>query len=135
MAIRFALALWHACAGRPLDLPASIRARWPELQSVRWRRGGLPLRVGGWLLGQRTVAGVTLWRTVYLAPGIGWEPQLLLHEYRHVEQFAASPFFPLLYCWESLVRGYRGNRYETDADAWAAQRLSATSPFHLQQGA
>jgi hypothetical protein len=135
MVNRFALSLWHALAGRPTALPESISAQWPELHTVQWRCGGLALRIGGWLLGQRSVAGVTLWRTVYLAPGIVWEPQLLLHEYRHVVQYAASPFFPVLYCWESLVHGYRGNRYETDANAWAAQRLSDLSSSHLQQGA
>jgi hypothetical protein len=127
--------LWQSLAGAPDRLPADMAASWPELAGIRWRRGGLPPRFGGWLLGRPTVAGVTLWRTVYLAPGVEWEPQLLLHEYRHVEQFAGSALFPLLYLWESLVRGYSGNRYEADADLWAARRLLQETPLNPHKGA
>ena len=107
-------------------LPAELAARWPELASVRWRRGGLPPRIGGWFLGRRTVLGITLWDTVFLAPGVAWDPALLLHEQRHVEQFASSTVFPFLYLWESLTRGYSRNRFEADADAWAARRIERT---------
>jgi hypothetical protein len=121
--------------GRPAELPGSLAARWPELASVRWRRGGLPLRVGGWCLGQSTVQGITLWRTVFLASGAEWEPTLLLHEHRHVEQFAGSAVFPILYLWESLTRGYARNRFESDANAWAAKRLDRPQPANLSLGA
>jgi hypothetical protein len=135
MVFSVALSCWRALVGAPIHVPNHIADCWPELRAVRWRRGGVAPRVGGWLLGQRSVAGVTLWRTVYLAPGVEWEPQLLLHEYRHVEQYAASRLFPVLYCWESLVRGYRGNRFEADANEYAAQRLVHSSSVQLQQGA
>jgi hypothetical protein len=46
-----------------------------------------------------------------------------LHELRHVHHFASSPWFPVLYLWDSVLRGYRGNRYEADANAFAARRL------------
>ena len=105
------------------ELPAELAQRYPELASVRWRRGGLPPRIGGWCLGRSSVLGITLWNTVFLAPGVAWEPALLLHEHRHVEQFASSTVFPLLYVWESLTRGYSHNRFEADADAWAARRF------------
>ena len=114
--------------GTPLDLPAELLARFPELRAARFRRGGLFLRIGGWCLGARTVTGITLWRTIWLAPHARLDARLLLHEFRHVHQFGASPFFPLLYIWESLRRGYRGNRYEADADAYAARRLRDASP-------
>jgi hypothetical protein len=121
--------------GTPEVLPDTLVARWPELTSVRWRRGGLPLRVGGWCLGQRTVQGITLWQTVFLAPGIAWDPTLLLHEHRHAEQFASSAVFPFLYVWESLTRGYSRNRFEADANAWAARRFHRPQPTILSPGA
>lgn len=98
-------------------------ARYPELRDARWRRGGVFVRVGGWFLGAATVAGITLWRTVWLAPRVPLEPTLLLHELRHVHQFGASRLFPLQYVMESLRRGYRGNRFEADAVAYARRRL------------
>jgi hypothetical protein len=113
--------------GRPIELPASIVERFPELAGVRWRRGGIPLRVGGLFLGRASVAAVTWWRTVFLGWHVPLDPELLLHELRHVHQFQANPAFPLLYVWETLLHGYRRNRFETDARAYAAQRLR--SPF------
>ena len=121
--------------GESDELPATLAAQWPELTVVHWRRGGLPPRVGGWCLGQRTVAGITLWGTVFLAPGVAWDPPFLLHEQRHVEQFARSTLFPVLYLWESLTRGYARNRYEADADAWAATRFQRPRPTFLPPGA
>ena len=105
------------------SLPAEITARYPELVDVRWRRGGLPVRVGGWCLGQKSVSAITLWRTIWLAPGTGLSVELLLHEARHVQQFEASAAFPVLYLWESVRRGYFRNRFEVDARAYAAARL------------
>lgn len=121
--------------GTPDVLPDTLGAQWPELARVRWRRGGMPLRVGGWCLDQRTVQGITLWQTVFLAPGVAWDPALLLHEHRHAEQFASSAVFPLLYVWESLTRGYARNRYEADANAWAARRVERPQPTNLSPGA
>lgn len=121
--------------GNPVAVPGVLAAQWPELAAVRWRRGGLPPRVGGWCLGKASVQGITLWRTVFLSPDAPWEPALLLHEHRHVEQFASSAAFPLLYLWESLTRGYSGNRFEVDADAWAASRFQRPRPTILPPGA
>jgi hypothetical protein len=81
------------------------------------------VRVGGWALLQPTVAAITLWRTVFLAPGVPWDAALLLHELRHVQHFKGSRAFPLLYAWESLRRGYAHNRYEADANDFARRRL------------
>lgn len=111
--------LWAAVVGRPLTLPPALLAVHPELSEARWRAGGLPLRVGGWCLGQSSVAGITLWRTVFLDDPSHASPALLLHELAHVGQFARQRTFPLRYCWESLRRGYTRNRYETEADAFA----------------
>lgn len=102
-------------------------ARHPELAQARFRRGGLPPRVGGWALGARSVAAITLWRTIFVAPGVVLEPALLLHELGHVHQFGASAGFPLRYVWESLRRGYGANRFEAEANAFAATRLAAAS--------
>ena len=121
--------------GEAVELPGALAAQWPELSAVRWRRGGLPPRIGGWCLGRPSVQGITLWRTVFLAPDAPWEPALLLHEHRHVEQFASSSAFPFLYLWESLTRGYSRNRFEADADAWAASRFQRPRPTNLPPGA
>lgn len=115
-------------AGERMPLPAHLAERYPELADARWRRGGLFVRVGGWCLGRRSVAGITLWRTVWIARGVPLDPLLLLHELRHVHQFGASPLFPLRYIWESLRRGYRGNRFEVDAVAFSHRRLLGTDP-------
>ena len=115
-----------ALVGRPIALRADVIARYPELAEARWRAGGLPLRVGGWCLGQATVAGITLWRTIYLADPERASPALLLHELAHVRQFAQARTFPLRYCWESLRHGYARNRFEAEADAFArASTLTA----------
>lgn len=112
-----------ALVGRPLTLPPALVAAHPELAEARWRAGGLPLRVGGWCLGRSTVAGITLWRTVFLADPARASPALLLHELAHARQFARQRTFPLRYCWESLRRGYARNRYELEADAFAHARV------------
>ena len=115
--------LFAALIGRREELPAALVARWPELGRARWRRGGLAPRVGGWFLGQSTVAAITLGRTIFLAPREPFAPELLLHEIRHVLQFEAGKAFPILYVWESFRRGYHRNRFEVDARAFAARRV------------
>src|SRR5512145_3441994 len=89
-----------AVIGEPIVLPAPITDRYPELRLIRWRRGGLPPRIGGWVLGAPSVAAITLWRTVFLAPGTPAAAELLLHELAHVQQFEGSRAFPVRYLWE-----------------------------------
>jgi len=113
--------------GRAVELPPQLAQEFPELLGARYRIGGLPLRLGGWSLGASTVSGITLWRTVWLEPGMRWEAELLLHEIRHVQQFQASASFPLQYVWESLRRGYHANRFEADARRYATARLARGS--------
>jgi hypothetical protein len=113
--------------GTPCTLPAPLLARHPELRQARWRRGGLALRVGGWCLGRSTVAGITLWHTIWLAEHVVPEPELLLHELRHVHQFQEDRAFPIKYLWQSLRHGYVDNPYERDAHAYAARRLADAS--------
>lgn len=119
-------AFFTAIVGCKIELPAAVATRYPELGRIRLRRGGLPVRVGGWALGQRTVAAITLWRTVFVAPGVELDAELLLHESRHVHQFEASTAFPIHYLWESVRRGYRANRYEADARTYAAAQVRAS---------
>jgi hypothetical protein len=88
--------------------------------------------VGGWCLGQSTVAAITLWRTIWLAPGITPSGELLLHELRHVAQFEESALFPLRYLWESLRYGYFRNRFEADARAYAASRIRETTDLNVR---
>jgi hypothetical protein len=109
--------------GRRTELPSHLITRYPELARVRWRRGGLPVRVGGWCLGQSTVSAITLWKTIWLAPQLAPSDELLLHEFRHVLQFEETSWFPILYLWESIRRGYLANRFEVDARTYAAARL------------
>jgi hypothetical protein len=119
--------LLGAILGRAAQLPPHLAAEYPELRGARYRIGGLPLRIGGWSLGSSSVSGITLWRTIWVEPGLGWEAELLLHEIRHVQQFQASVSFPLQYVWESLRRGYHANRFEVDARRYASARLTRSS--------
>lgn len=116
--------------GQPLILPDAVTLRFPQLADASWRLGGLGPRIGGWALGQRSVDGITLGRTVFLAPHALPSAALLLHEFAHVLQFERDPVFPLRYLWESVRRGYHGNRYEIEANAYSASELS-----RLHQGA
>lgn len=113
--------------GKNVDLPDDLRFAWPELSAVRYRRGGLLPRVGGWLLGQSTVAAITLGRTIFLAHDTRWNPGLLLHELRHVQQFSERKTFPLRYIWESLRHGYHANRFEVDARRYAERCLARST--------
>jgi hypothetical protein len=115
--------LVEGVAGRRDAIPDALLRKWPELRGIRLRRGGLPVRLGGWCLGRATVAGITLGSTVWLAPGVRREAGLLLHELRHAQQFEADRLFPLRYIWASLTRGYHRNPYELDAVAYASSRL------------
>jgi hypothetical protein len=117
---------WHALVGAPVALPSELLAQWPELARARYRRGGLPPRVGGWCLGTDTVGAITLWSTIWLGSRTRLDDvELLLHELRHVEQFARDRTFPLQYVWESARRGYHRNRFEVDAVRYAARRVRA----------
>ena len=117
----------RALLGEVVELPDGLVARYPELREATWRRGGLPPRVGGWFLGRSSVAAITLWRTVFLAPGVVPHPELLLHELGHVRQFGSSMWFPLRYLLESARRGYSGNRFEHEAQAFADARLRSAN--------
>jgi hypothetical protein len=121
--------LLAALIGEAAELPAQLGERYPELRAARYRRGGLPPRIGGWCLGTTTVAAITLWRTVWLAERQSWSPALLLHELGHVYQFEATSGFPLQYIVETLRRGYRQNRFEVDAREFASRRLRGAPAF------
>ena len=114
----------RAIAGEEFSPPDEHVRSYPALLSARWRRGGLPPRVGGWALGKATVAGIALGRTVFLAPGVFPHPELLLHELAHVHQFARVRNFPLRYLWASIRHGYHANRFESEANDFAASQLS-----------
>jgi hypothetical protein len=116
-----------ALVGKPLQLPADIVARYPELSRVSYRRGGLPVRLAGWPLGQSSAAAITLWQTVFLADDTPVTAALLLHEFCHVNQFLRSRTFPVSYLWQSLRYGYHRNAYEVDADRYAADRLAQSA--------
>lgn len=126
--LRGAIMAWRALVGTRTTLPSSLLERYPELAQARWRSGGLPVRIGGWCLGRASVSGITLGRTVWLAPGVSFAPELLLHELRHVHQFASDRAFALRYVWRSLRHGYLRNPYEADARQFAASRVDGVPP-------
>ena len=115
-----------ALTGEAMQAPHDVIREYPELAQMRLRRGGLPPRIAGWLLGRTSVAAITLWRTIFFGPRTDANASLLLHELRHVEQFRERRTFPLRYIWESIRRGYHHNRYEVDARTYAARRLTQT---------
>ena len=114
--------------GTSCSIPPGVIAAYPELQVARWRHGGIALRVGGWCLGLPTVAAITLWDTIWLADPHTPDPELLLHELRHVHQFQDDRAFPLRYLWRSLRDGYWNNAYEVDARRYARGRVNAAPP-------
>jgi hypothetical protein len=116
-----------ALIGEPIQLPVELTQRYPELGQARYRRGGLPVRIGGWSLGTSSAAAITLWRTVFIAPRTPLTAELLLHELRHVHQFLESWTFPFSYLWQSLRYGYSRNAYEVDARRYSAARLNAAN--------
>jgi hypothetical protein len=115
--------MMRALVGTPISLRQDMLSRYPELRVARFRSGGLPVRVGGWLLGRNRADAVTLWRTVFVAREVEPSAELLLHEIRHVQQFCESRTFPLRYIWETVRRGYFENLFERDARSFAARRV------------
>ena len=113
-----------AVIGEPIELPPELLRLYPELAQARYRRGGLPVRVAGWALGMTSAAAITLWRTVFVAPGTRLDAALLLHELRHVHQFSEHKAFPVSYLWQSIRYGYSRNAYEVDARQYSASRLN-----------
>ena len=109
--------------GERIELPRELLSRYPELARARYRRGGLPVRVGGWALGTSSAAAITLWSTIFVAPGVELDAELLLHELRHVHQFSEHKTFPVSYLWQSIRYGYSRNAYEVDARRYSASRL------------
>ena len=116
--------LVRALIGERIDLPAATLRKYPDLARATYRRGGLAVRVAGWALGTSSAAAITLWRTIFVAPGTLLSPELLLHELRHVDQFLESRTFPFSYLWQSIRYGYSRNAYEADARRYAARRLA-----------
>jgi hypothetical protein len=109
--------------GKRIGLPDDIIVAFPELATVTWRVGGFPLKVGGWCLGQRSVAAITVGSTVFLARRPAPSLHLLLHELGHVRQYRRDKTFVIRYLWESLRRGYSRNRFELEADQFAEEVL------------
>ena len=120
--------MFASLIGSSCSIPPDVLAAYPELRVVRWRQGGLALRVGGWCLGLPTVAAITLWDTIWLADPHAADPELLLHELRHVHQFQGDRAFPLRYLWRTLRDGYWNNPYEVDARRYAKGRVAAAPP-------
>lgn len=112
-----------ALIGEKLEMPAELLRRYPDLGQAHYRRGGLPVRIGGWALGTSTAAAITLWKTIFIAPNTALDPELLLHELRHVHQFLEDKAFPVSYLWQSIRYGYTRNAYEVDARRYSESRL------------
>ena len=76
-----------------------------------------------WLVGNRTLAGITFWSRIYVTEG-SWcmEPtsrsslELVVHELVHVLQYRRSPLlFPIRYAIDHLRYGYDNNPAEIEA--------------------
>lgn len=117
----------RALIGEKIELPAAALRKYPELAQATYRRGGFPVRVAGWALGTGSAAAITLWRTIFIAPGTRLTSELLLHELRHVHQFLERRTFPFSYLWQSIRYGYSRNPYEADARRYATDRLAEIS--------
>jgi hypothetical protein len=117
--------LLAALIGEHIELPADLVERYPELAGAKYRRGGFPVRLGGWALGASTAAAITLRRTIFVSPRTPLTAELLLHELRHVHQFLEDWAFPAKYLWQSIRYGYTSNVYEVDARRYSASRLGA----------
>jgi hypothetical protein len=115
--------LVKALIGEKLEMPEELLRRYPDLSQAHYRRGGLPVRIGGWALGTSTAAAITLWKTIFIASNTTLDPELLLHELRHVHQFLEHKTFPVSYLWQSIRYGYTRNAYEVDARRYSASRL------------
>ena len=115
--------LVKALIGEKLDMPEELLLRYPDLSQAHYRRGGLPVRIGGWALGTSTAAAITLWKTIFIAPNIALDPELLLHELRQVHQYMEHKAFPVSYLWQSIRYGYTRNAYEVDARRYSESRL------------
>ncbi|HEY1953546.1 MAG TPA: DUF4157 domain-containing protein [Gemmatimonadaceae bacterium] len=113
-----------ALMGERIQLPDELLSRYPDLGQAQYRRGGLPPRIAGWTLGMSSAAAITLWNTIFLAPAVRLEAELLLHELRHVHQFSEHKAFPVSYLWQSIRHGYDRNAYEVDARRYSASRLA-----------
>ena len=120
-----------ALVGTRIELPREMAARYPELKHARYRRGGLPPRLGGWALGLDSVDAITLRRTIFLSRNTPLTASLLLHELRHVHQFLGEKTFPVRYLWQSLRYGYSRNAYEVDARRYSAIRRNTADEESL----
>ena len=75
--------------------------------------------------GIRSIAGITFGRRVYLSGRIDStspiDLSLLLHELRHVEQYArrTQPLFAICYLWGYVLHGFRYARIPLERDAFA----------------
>ncbi len=116
--------------GKEFALTQDLILAFPELATVVWRRGGFPLRVGGWVLGRGSVAAITLGSTVFLSPAQRPSLRLLLHELGHVRQFRRDKAFAIRYLWESARHGYSRNRFELEADQFAEEVLWSSTQRH-----
>ena len=67
--------LVKALIGEALELPEEMLRQYPDLAQAQYRRGGLPVRVGGWALGTSTAAAITLWKTIFIAPDVALAQQ------------------------------------------------------------
>ena len=87
---------------------------------VNIKERSLIARIAAWKLKSDNVA-IVLGKTIHLhnithaqfLPNKAW----VCHELKHIQQFRQHGFisFILLYLWESMLQGYRNNKYEIEA--------------------
>lgn len=87
---------------------------------IKIKENALLARMAARALRSRSMA-ITLGRTIYLwntdTAAFRADVRWVRHELKHVEQYLRYGyiFFLLWYGWESLIHGYRNNRFEVEA--------------------
>lgn len=88
---------------------------------IRIKEQHLLARLAAWKLGSSGAMAITIGHTIYLHNATASEllhnKAWLQHELTHVLQFREWGFWPFLYQYlrESLLKGYRNNRFEIAA--------------------
>ena|SRR5687768_2868279 len=106
---------------------------------VRIKERSFIARIAAWKL-KSDNAAIVIGNTIYLYNASCREflenKAWLCHELKHIQQFRQFGFVPFIfrYLWESLVHGYRNNKYEKEARASEKDERLITNMKLLDSG-
>ena len=92
----------------------------PKNTVVNIKEGSFIARLAAWKLNSGNVA-IVFGKTIYLHNASRTQflqnKAWVCHELKHIQQFQHHGFisFIILYLWESMLHGYRNNKYEIEA--------------------